>query len=478
MPEGESTLGEKVVPKGQVIDDGKSHVGEPILDIKIIDNTKTDKNTVEYIADVKRGQLLTGELLERVRNNLLSVGLFKSVNVFYELIPEVRPGVRLVISARDNLSWIIAPIFAYSSTEVGGGVAYAESNAFGQNKKFLVLGQYTTVTRLLFVAWLDPQIHNTRWYYRVDLLLRGDDIREYAAGHYAGPRLERQTQVDTFGGGALIGLNITRHLHADFRLKLYYDNIHPSDCYNTTNRDRSGTPDVVAEQGGYCRQAGSSGWDNTLNLSLAWDGRSKVYGVLHGLKVQADYQYGATWLGDRQSYHLISAAGSYSWRFFQEHNLNLKLGFDVFIDAPFKLEVEYGGASGRGYIYRQYRGDTDVRATLEYVLPLFTIKGLSIRAIGFYDTDLTWFRDLPSTPPGVPRVAVREHAFRNYLPDTPSGLTGEAWHNGLGAGLRFFLRGVVLPLVGVDVAYGFPPPGQPFDSASWQVYLALGSTLD
>ena len=478
---GSSSMQEVVVPKGKTFDqmkvpgaitDRRKGIGEKIVEIKCFGNTKTDCNTVEYIANVKVGMVLSPELLEQAKLNLEGVGLFKDINLFWEeLAAEGGYGVRLILGAKDKLSWIIAPIAAYSSTEVGGGLAYAESNAFGKNKKFLVMGQYTTAEKMLFAAWLDPQILDSRFYYRVDLLVRRDSIREYAAGYTRSPRTSRLTDLDTFGGGALFGMNLTRRLHVDLRLKIYYDNVQPSVCYNTTNRDGSGTPDVVAEQGGVCRQPGSSGWDNTFTLNFGWDSRSKVYGVQKGLKIDLTYQYGPNWLGDRQSYHLLSGYGMYAWRFFKEHNLFLKLGADVYIDPPFKMEVETGGALMRGFIFRQYRGDTDVRATLEYVLPLFSIWGLATRLIGFYDTNLTWFRSIPAQDGPLSRFVVRDHAFRDFLPDTPSGVVRDSWHNGVGLGLRFFLKGVVLPLVGVDVGYGF-------ESQSIQVYLALGSNLD
>jgi outer membrane protein assembly factor BamA len=452
--------------------DHRDGMGQVITEIKVVDNTKTDRNTIEYIANVKIGSILSEELLEQTRQNLLSVGLFKDVRISWEPAPGA--GIRLILGCKDKLSWIIAPIFTYSPTEVGGGLAYVESNAFGKNKKFLVLGQYTTVTRMLFVAWLDPQIANSPFYYRLDLLVRGDNIREYAAGHVEHPLLSRETQLDTFGGAALFGVNFARKLHLDMRLKFYYDNVHAPSCFNTTNRDLSGTPDVVANQGGLCRPPSNSGWDNTLTFDFGYDGRSNLFGVLHGLKVHVTYQYGPTWLGDKASYHLISGDGMYAWRFFKEHNLILKAGTDVFIDPPFKQEVETGGQLMRGFIYRQFRGDTDVRATLEYHVPLFEVWGLKTRMLGFYDTNLTWFRDLP--PPNAAsgplgRFVVRDHGFRDFLPDTPSGVVRDSWHNGVGLGLRFVLKGVALPLVGVDVAYGI-------ESNSFQVYLALGSTLE
>jgi outer membrane protein assembly factor BamA len=468
---GGSTM-QEVKPGSDVarmLSDPRKGMGEVITEIRIIDNTKTDVNTVEYLANVKVGQLLTPELVELVRQNLLSAGLFKDVLVYWEPAPGA--GVRLIISAKDKLSWIVAPIFTYSPTEVGGGLAYAESNAFGANKKFLALAEYTTVTRMLFVAWLDPQIRNTPFYYRFDLLLRGDNIREYAAGHIGSPRLERETELDTFGGAGLLGVNFARKFHLDLRLKFYYDNVHAPTCFNTTTKDGSGTPDVIATQGGICRQPSNSGWDNTLTVDFGYDGRSNVYGVLHGLKVHLTYQYGPTWLGDKASYHLFSGDGMYAWRFFKEHNLILKLGTDVFLDPPFKQEVETGGQLMRGYIYRQFRGDTDVRATLEYHVPLFEVWGLKMRALAFYDTNLTWFRSLPDQNAPLDRFVVRDHGFRDFLPDTPSGVVRDSWVNGIGAGLRFVLKGVALPLVGVDFAYGF-------ESNSFQVYLALGSTLE
>jgi hypothetical protein len=340
----------------------------------------------------------------------------------------------------------------------------------GQNKKLLVYADYTTTEKLLFVAFLDPNIRNSRFYYRIDALLRGDNIREYARGYDGEPRLSRETELDTFGAAALAGVNFTRHFHLDLRLKIYYDLAHAPTCYNTTNQDGSGTPDVVAWQGGQCRSPTGSAWDNTLTTSIAYDNRSKVNGILDGFLLNLTWQYGATWLGTGNNYHLISFNGMFAKRFFKEHNLILRAGFDVFVDPPFKQEVEAGGPTLRGFIVRQYRGDTDVRLTLEYIVPLFTVWGLSFRAIGFYDTNLTWFRDIPPVGPGA-RLANRGNNFRDYLPDTPVGVVRDSWHNGIGAGLRFYLRGVVLPLLGLDFAYGF-------EGNDFQWYVNIGSTID
>ncbi|HWE27072.1 MAG TPA: POTRA domain-containing protein, partial [Polyangia bacterium] len=278
VPAGK-TIDEVALPKG-TITNGAAGIGDVITDVKIVDNTRTDSETVRYIAGVKPGDILTNELVTEVRERLLTVGLFKDVNVSWEpAVPGGNAGQRLILSAKDKLSWIIAPIFHYSPGDYGGGLAYANSNVFGGNKKFLVIGQYTTAQSFLFLAFLDPNIRNTRFYYRVDALLRRDDIWEYAQGHIGNPRIERTTNVDTFGAAALGGINFTRHFHFDLRLKIYYDNVEQSQCFNTTTSDGSGTPDVVAEQGGVCIKPARSGWDNTFTFHLGYDGRSNVYGV-------------------------------------------------------------------------------------------------------------------------------------------------------------------------------------------------------
>src|SRR6185295_202149 len=125
----------------------------------------------------------------------------------------------------------------------------------------------------------------------------------------------------------------------------------------------------------------------------------------------------------------------------------------------------------RGSIYRQFRGDTSVHATVEYIAPLFWIKGLAVRAIGFFDTNLTWFRDLPQQDDPSARLITYGNGYRNYLPDTPTGVVRQSWNNGIGAGIRMYLRGVVLPLVGFDVAYGI-------EANAVRYYLAIGSVLD
>src|SRR5262249_20141107 len=79
VPAGK-TLDQVQLPRG-TITNGAGGIGDVITDVKIVDNTRTDSETVRYIAGVKTGDILTNELVAEVRERLLTVGLFKDVNV-------------------------------------------------------------------------------------------------------------------------------------------------------------------------------------------------------------------------------------------------------------------------------------------------------------------------------------------------------------------------------------------------------------
>jgi len=448
-------------------------IGRPILAVKIIDNTKTNSNTVEYLAHIKRGSLLTAEVIAKIQLNLDACGLFKSVSIFWEPMEEDGvQGARLIIAAKDKLSWIIAPTATFNAPIFGGGLAYAESNLFGRNMKLLLYGTYTTADKMLLLYFMDPHIGTTPMYWRFDVIARRDYIREYSSVDVHAPRVARATNLDTYGVGLMFGVTAARRLKIDARIKFYYDKVNTPTCYNTTNQNGYGTPDVNAEQGGTCLAPAKSGMENTMALQAAYDGRSTIAGIVVGPLARAEWTYGPRWLGNiTGDYHLLNLRFQWGLRFFKEHNLLFKSWGNVYFSPPFKQEIEAGGEDLRGYVFRQFRGDTSFRATVEYIVPVFTILGFSLRAIAFFDTNLTWFRDIPRQVPGQPRVDPRGTSFRNFLPDTPSGVVRDSWHNGLGGGVRLYLKGVILPLVGVDLAYGI-------ESRAFQYYITIGSAID
>jgi len=142
----------------------------------------------------------------------------------------------------------------------------------------------------------------------------------------------------------------------------------------------------------------------------------------------------------------------------ERHNLVAKAQINVGHHLPFQQEFTMGGTSMRGYLNNQFRGDLRVAANLEYSLPLFTIAGLSVRGLGFFDTGYTTFAD--TTNPE-----------RTYLPRSARSETSTLapFRNTLGVGTRLYLRQIVLPLLGLDFGYGL-------EARDLQIYLAIGLT--
>lgn len=117
-----------------------------------------------------------------------------------------------------------------------------------------------------------------------------------------------------------------------------------------------------------------------------------------------------------------------------------------------------GGTSMRGYLNSEFRGDLQVTGNVEYSLPLFTLLGLSVRGLGFFDTGYTTFRDATNDE-------------RLYLPHSARGdnTTLAPFRNSIGVGTRLFLQQIVIPLLGVDFGYGL-------EARDFQLYLAIGLT--
>ena len=123
-------------------------------------------------------------------------------------------------------------------------------------------------------------------------------------------------------------------------------------------------------------------------------------------------------------------------------------------DLPFWMENLAGGPNLRGYLFQQFRGDSQVAARGEYHFPLFSISSLDFRALVFYDVQGIWLRDLPPVGSGV-YTARDTPDRRTFLIDDFNGyqqgfVFSRDVHQAVGGGLRFFLRSVAVPLIGFD----------------------------
>jgi outer membrane protein insertion porin family len=353
---------------------------------------------------------------------------------------------------REKHSWVIAPIFTASSSNVGGGLVYAENNLAGLSKKFVVGAQVTTNESGAYVGFLDPNIFNhPELRLSVEGQVKSDRVQEYeGAPGLAEPQVLRSTRINTFG----IVSEFTINWVETFRtaVKYRYTLVHPLS-------PQTGYPVTAPAE-----RPGQTDADASVRLMAGIDTRQNLGPILEGLNVEASWERALAQLGSDYDYQKFGLLYRQGIRFFELQNLVLRVEGQYGRDLPFHTELLSGGSNLRGFLHRQFRGDTRAALTAEYHFPLFQVRALQVRGVGFSDSALTFFRDVPDS--GELR-GVDGQLVRGYLPGQPEGLHEAQLAQGVGVGLRLYLSSVVLPLLGVDVAYGVNP-------GEVRVYLSIG----
>ncbi len=455
---------------------------EEIKEIQVDENTKTSDDTVALIGRIEVGDDWNLDMIEEIKARLISSGLFKDVTVFSEP-HKSGSGVKVTIVVKDKHSWVIAPAFYTQPTNIGGGVGFGENNLFGKNQKLLLYGQIATGDSFFIGAWVIPNLGGTRWYAQVDTFLKSQRNFEYAVPtRYinAADKLDengfstnankqvRESRLNYLNGGLKLGIELFRGFKIDARIR------GARVTYGKTKLVEGATlADVGADACLSGSEAtndcvvpdpGKEGSDISTEFTMSIDRRANYYGISTGYKYSASFENAQPGLGSDFRYFLAGIGLYRAEKILDRHNLVFKSSIGYGFHLPFQQEYLTGGSTMRGYLNNQFRGDFRAVANLEYSVPVFTIKGFGVRALAFWDSAYTTFLNTESPD-------------RNYLPDSKFASGGGSkfqqymspFKNSVGVGTRFYLRQIVLPLLGLDVGYGL-------ESRDVQVYLAIGLT--
>lgn len=426
---------------------------EPIVDIRVDGNAKTTDATVRLIADVAVGDDLTPDVAERVRNDLVSSGLFKDVQVYWEPAPG---GTRLVILARDKHSWVVAPAAYNQPTNKGGGVGFGENNLFGENKKLLLYGQLATGDSFFVGAYVDPSIAGTRLRWQADVFLKSGRVIEYESPRRwrDDPRPVRLSRLNYLNAGLRLGTTLWKGVTVDARLRgahVDYAWVELAEGAELAQVDPALAP------GAPVPLPGAAGWDVSGELSLGIDTRANWYGISSGDRLVLSLEHGLPGFGSDFEYWLAGLQLQRAIRLLARHNLVLKAAFHLGHDLPFQQELTAGGTAQRGWKNGQFRGDARATTNVEYSVPVFSVKGLAVRGLAFWDASYLTFQE-----------ADEAGGMRDYLPGAAA--RGMApLRNSVGVGTRLYLRQIVLPLLGLDFGYGL-------ERGDYEIYLAIGLT--
>jgi len=258
----------------------------------------------------------------------------------------------------------------------------------------------------------------------------------------------RNTNLRAYGFEANVGIAWFRKVRTSFGWNIDRNDV------------RSSTPDPSnpAVQGIPLPAAATSARRGNATVGLTFDYRAREHAIMYGNALGFGFEYAAPRWGGQANIWYWKASASYEqgFRFLRQHNLIFRLGGVAGENLPLWSENSAGGQNLRGYLYRQFQGDTHLRSQVEYHFPLFSIGGLDVRGLLFNDAAAIWFRSLPETNADGTAYLLRDDG-RQFLPPAflvPGFKAARDIHTSAGAGLRFYLRSVAVPLVGVDVGNG------------------------
>lgn len=420
-------------------------IGEVITEIQIQDNVRTHEDTIRSIAGIDIGDELKLDTLEKVRERLHTSGLFADVNVFWE---PYRHGVRVNIVVKDKFPWASVPTLSYSPGNISLGAVVAHGNLFGRGKRGLLAGRLSTADSGGLVAFEDPALFGSWMFYQLKGRFQDQIIPEYSnrddlPGLPTSPL--RETKLRSYGGEASIGVAWFRKVKTSLGWSLDQYNL----VWSRPNADNAYAPADLPDATAGARRAAVIG-------NVTFDFRAREHAVMYGSALSMGGEYGSENTGSDYWLDYWKASASYELglRFFRKHNIIAKAGAITGARLPMWSENWAGASNLRGFFHRQFSGDTHLRTQLEYHFPLLSIMQLQVRGLVFNDNAAIYYRNLP---PRVGNEYQQRLDGRHFL---PPDLLQEGFdpnrdvHTSFGAGLRFYLKSVAVPLVGVDFGHG------------------------
>ncbi len=394
-----------------------------IVGFEVRGKTKLKLRLLPYLSHLEEGDYIRQRDIAKIERALISSDLFHTADVAIEAAPG---GVVVVATLEDRHSWLVAPTFYLQSGQRSLGVGYVDSNFRGLNQKTVLYGQIGERDNLLFGTFLDDNVKGTDVIIRTDLYAYSRFVDEYVnpENDKTSTEIGRTARHNYVGGGFVIGWNCEWWCKIHLRLRGAYVSL----------------SDAQAPDGTALPEPGADGWDVTQQVFFNFDLRQQAFGVRWGPYLQLTGETSIPGLDD-YDYSDALLRAYYSWLVFGSHQLELRTNLQIGRNLPAHEELVTGGVLDiRGYALDQFRGDLRATFRAEYSFPLFKVSALRFRGIAFYDHAYNGFH--------FPRTDGK----RDYL---ATQAKGSSWvRSDVGAGLRMYVGWVVVPVLGLDIAYG------------------------
>ena len=437
-------------------------VGEQVTDIRVLGNGRTEEDTVRSLAGIKIGDSLESDTLATVRERLNTSGLFADVNVWWEA---QGGGVRVNIAVKDKFPWAPVPTGSWSANNKSAGLLFVHGNLFGRGKQMVIGGRLASIDSGAVLAYRDPALFGTWMYWELKGVLQSQHIPEYDINTYNRNPVAawRETHLVSYGLEPALGVAWFRRVKTQVSWRVEQVNYHDVQLYDQTTGDKvsslpsDGVP--PSTQGGVVGMA---------RAGVAFDWRAREHAVMMGPALGGTLDYSSPTFRSDFTFWRANIYWEHGIRVFRRHNFIYSFGGTLGKDLPLWWETTAGGNNLRGYLGQQFRGDTQLNARAEYHFPLFSIGSLDFRALGFYDLAAIYYRSLPTDMEGTYRIRASDQRTFDLKYVAQGFDLKRDVHNDVGGGLRFFLRSVAVPLIGIDGGYGL-------ESKIWRFLLIVGA---
>jgi outer membrane protein assembly factor BamA len=155
---------------------GAGGAEEPIRQITIQGNDRTDRGVIERALGVTPGAPISEDALPALRQRLLNLRLFSAVQV--EKRSE-EAGTDLVVTVEERWTLIPIPLLGGDDSGFRVGAALVESNLFGRRKLLVTTAIYSERKKSAFAMYRDPELLGTAAVLALDL--RVEDLRRERA---------------------------------------------------------------------------------------------------------------------------------------------------------------------------------------------------------------------------------------------------------------------------------------------------------
>src|SRR4029078_7178498 len=118
--------------------------------------------------------------------------------------------------------------------------------------------------------------------------------------------------------------------------------------------------------------------------SISFDFRSREFAVMTGPALGGGVDMAHPHFRSELTFWRVGGGVEHGIKFFKSHNLVTSIGATFGKNLPFWMENAARGPNDRGYLFQQFRGDSQLGGHAEYHFPLFSISALDFRALGLY----------------------------------------------------------------------------------------------